>query len=152
MGRKPMVADTQTGNDFPFTDADILLLSPQFSPDGHWLTLHEPNSEITRQIYVLPFHTGRPTPRSEWIPVTDGKHLDRDPQWSPDGNLLYFLADREGIRGIYAQRLDAISKHPSGPPLEVKMFRSARRSMMLFVNSGDSSPRRSSGQTDISVR
>ena len=59
---------------------------------------------------------------------------------SPDGNLLYFLADRDGARGIYAQRLDPVTKHPSGGPFEVQMFRSARRSMMFFANSGDSSP------------
>jgi serine/threonine protein kinase len=134
------VVDMQANKEFPFTALDGQLLSPQFSPDGRWVTFHHRNTETTRQIYVLPFHEGRPTPRSEWIPVTDGKQLDREPQWSPDGNLLYFLADREGTRGIYAQRLDPASKHPVGTPFEVKMFRSARRSMMHFTNSGDSWP------------
>jgi Tol biopolymer transport system component len=132
--------DTQTHQEFQFTFTEGNLLSPQFSWDGRWVALHERNNETTRQIYVLPFHEGRPTPRSEWIPVTNGKQLDRDPQWSPDGNLLYFLADRDGARGIYAQRLEPVTKHSSGAPFEVKMFRSARRSMMLFANSGDSSP------------
>ena len=116
------------------------LFSPQFSRDGHWLVFHVPNSAATRQIYVMRFHAGRQTPRSEWIPITEGKQLDRDAQWSPDGNLLYFLADREGMRGIYAQRLDPTTKRPVQPPFEVRMFRSARRSMMHFDNSGASWP------------
>jgi len=116
------------------------LLSPWFSPDGRWVAMHTRNSEMTRQVYVLPFHPGRETPQSEWIPVSDGRQLDRDPKWSPDGNLVYFLADRDGVRGIYAQRLDLVTKHPSGTPFEVKMFRSTRRSMMYFSNSGQSSP------------
>jgi serine/threonine protein kinase len=134
-----IAVNAHTHEEFQFTEADILL-SPQFSWDGRWVAMHVRNSETSRQIYVLPFHEGRLTPRSEWIPVTDGKHLDREPQWSPDGNLLYFLADRDGARGIYAQRLNPATKHPSGAPFEVKMFRNARRSMMLFANSGDSSP------------
>jgi hypothetical protein len=36
---------------------------------------------------LLPLHAGRETPRSEWVAITDGKQLDREPKWSPDGNL-----------------------------------------------------------------
>jgi dipeptidyl aminopeptidase/acylaminoacyl peptidase len=112
------------------------LLSPQFSPDGRWVAMHVRTSEMTRRIYVLPFHPDRETPQSEWIAITDGKQLDRDPKWSPDGNTLYFLADRDGVRGFHAQRLDPATKRPSGPEFEVRMFRSTRRSMMYFSNSG----------------
>ena len=116
------------------------LLSPSFSPDNRWVAMHLRNSELTRQMFVLPFHPNGATPESEWIPISDGKQLDRDPKWSPDGNLLYFLADRDGARGIYAQRLDAVTRHPMGKPFEVKMFRSTRRSMMYFANTGLSAP------------
>ena len=137
-GGTTFVIQTQTREEVPI--ASEQLFSPQFSRDGHWLVFHVPNSAATRQIYVMRFHAGRQTPRSEWIPITEGKQLDRDAQWSPDGNLLYFLADREGMRGIYAQRLDPITKRPVQPPFEVRMFRSARRSMMHFDNSGASWP------------
>src|SRR5262249_12895572 len=80
------------------------------------------------------------SPQNEWVPITDGKQLDREPRWSPDGNLLYFLADRDGTRGIFGQRLDPMTKHPIEGPFEVMMFRSARRSMMHFKDSGQSSP------------
>ena len=137
-GGTTFAIQTNTGEEVPI--APEQLFSPQFSRDGHWLVFHVPNSAATRQIFVMRFQAGRQTPRSEWIPITEGKQLDRDAQWSPDGNLLYFLADRDGMRGIYAQRLDPMTKRPFQAPFEVKMFRSARRSMMHFDNSGASWP------------
>lgn len=79
---------------------------------------------------------GRPAPESEWIPVNDGKSLDRDPELSPDGNMLYWLADRGGVRGFWAVKLDPVTKRPAGPAFEVKMFPGTRRSMMRFTNTG----------------
>jgi Tol biopolymer transport system component len=131
--------DTATRDEFPFASGEKLR-SPWFSPDGRWVALHVRTTEVTRQIFVLPFHEGRETPRSEWIPITDGHHLDREPKWSPDGNLLYFLADREGARGIHAQRLDPATKRPLGSSFEVLLFRGTQRNMMHFANSGESSP------------
>jgi Tol biopolymer transport system component len=136
----PAAFDTETRREFRMASHESSrVLSPQFSRDGGWVVLHVANSEMTRQVFVLPFHEGRETPRGEWIPITDGKQLDRDPKWSPDGNLVYFLADREGARGIYAQKLDPATKHPVGRPFEVMMFRRTQRNMM-FPNSGQSSP------------
>jgi hypothetical protein len=133
--------DTQSGKQTPVAShLTIQVLSPQFSPDARWIAIHFRNAELTRQIFVLPLHPVRETPQREWIPITDGKQLDRDPKWSPDGRLLYFLADREGARGIYAQRVDSATGRPSGAAFAVKMFRSTRRSMMYFGNTGQSSP------------
>lgn len=108
--------------------------SPHLSPDEKWLAMHILNTESTRRILVAPFQFGRPAPEAEWIYITDGKTLDRDPQWSPDGNILYWLADRDGARGIHAVRLDPATKRPRDVAFEVKMFRGARRSMMPFDN------------------
>jgi Tol biopolymer transport system component len=133
--------DTQGGKRTPIASHPAMqVLSPQFSPDTRWIAMHVRNAELTRQVFVLPFHPDRETPQSEWIPITDGQKLDRDPKWSPDGRLLYFLADREGARGIYAQHVDPATGHPAGAAFEVKMFRSTRRSMMYFGNTGLSSP------------
>lgn len=108
--------------------------SPHLSPDEKWLAMHILNTESTRRILVAPFQFGRPAPEAEWIYITDGKTLDRDPQWSPDGNMLYWVADRNGARGINAVRLDPATKRQNGAAFEVKMFRGARRSMMPFGN------------------
>jgi hypothetical protein len=44
------------------------------------------------------------------------------------------------VRGIYARKLDPVTKHPVGPEFEVRMFRGTRRSMSMFPNSGVSRP------------
>jgi Tol biopolymer transport system component len=46
--------------------------------------------------------------------VTDGKALDREPRWSVDGNLIYVLSDRDGLRCIWARKLDPKTKQPIG--------------------------------------
>ena len=54
----------------------------EFSPDGRWLAYDSPESG-RREIYVVPF----PGMDSRWQVSTEG---GRFPQWSPDGNRLYF--------------------------------------------------------------
>jgi hypothetical protein len=64
-----------------------------------------------------------------WIPVTDGSANDREAYWSPDGNLLYFLSERDGFRCVWAERLNPASKNPVGAPFPVYHFHHARRSL-----------------------
>ncbi|MCI0435986.1 MAG: hypothetical protein L0271_20455, partial [Gemmatimonadetes bacterium] len=116
------------------------LLSPRFSPDGRWIVVHVRNSELTRRIYVVPLKEQVQDPVSDGIPITDGKSLDRDPQWSPDGNLLYWLHDHDGSRCIVARALEPKTKRPLGEMFFVAHFHNARRSMMPFTNTGASAP------------
>ena len=60
--------------------------------------------------------------------------MDRFPAWSLDGNVLYFVSERDGFRCIYAQRLTPDTKEPMDHPMDVYHFHVARRSMMNFVN------------------
>ena len=47
-------------------------------------------------------------------PLLDGSNFDRQPFWAPSGNLIYFLSDRDGSRCVWAQRVDARTRQPSG--------------------------------------
>ncbi|MFN7933868.1 MAG: protein kinase [Bryobacteraceae bacterium] len=116
------------------------LLSPVFSHDMRWIALHTRNSEVTRQIHILPFHENRESLPQEWIPITDDKGLERDPEWSPDGNLLYWQTDRDGFRCFIAQKLDPATKRPVGEPFFVQHFHDPSRSLQFFANTGASSP------------
>jgi hypothetical protein len=64
-----------------------------------------------------------------WIPITDGEGIERYADWSPEGNVLYFLSERDGFRCIRGQRLDSATKHPVGPPFDVYHFHHARQSL-----------------------
>jgi hypothetical protein len=105
------------------------------SPDERWIAFHTIQSATVRQVYVAPFHGPARIEEKEWIPVTDGGGMERYAAWSPDGNTLYFLSDRDGFRCIRAQRLDPTSKHPVGQPFDIGHFHHARRSLGNIVDS-----------------
>lgn len=112
------------------------LYNARFSPDLGWITFHAAmSSSTTRQIFIVPFRGEHPANTAggitdaDWIPVTDGSELDRDPYWSPDGNAIYFLSDRDGFRCVWMQRLDPATRRPAGPLLAVQHFHSARFSL-----------------------
>jgi eukaryotic-like serine/threonine-protein kinase len=97
-----------------------------FSWDDHWvvfktvqsLSLEQPPS----QILIAPVRHGVVAGETEWFPVTDEKTSDDKPQFSADGNTLYFTSTRDGYLCIWAQRLNPINKHPAGAPFAIEHF------------------------------
>jgi Tol biopolymer transport system component len=104
--------------------------APHLSWDNRWLTFYLVLPADTRhtQIFIVPVHDGIATPRNEWIEVTDGSAFDVIPEFSPNGNLLYFESQRDGSRCIWALRLDPVTKRASVAPFPVYHFHSARQS------------------------
>jgi serine/threonine protein kinase len=109
---------------------------PTFSPDERWISFQAQTSVLGRTIYVAPIRGDAEIPQNEWIAVTDGKSLDREPCWSPDG-VIYFLSDRDGFACVWAVRVDAQTKHPAGPPFPVMHFHNSRRALSNIVNTAD---------------
>jgi len=110
----------------PLQHPDWQLHSPRFSPDERWIAFHATNNPTTRRIFVAPFLMAKAASQSEWIAVTSGKELDREPRWSPDGNLLYFISERDGFRCLWAQRLHSVKKRPVGSPFAVHHLHRSR--------------------------
>jgi Tol biopolymer transport system component len=109
---------------------DLILSSSRFSRDGKWIAFHAlRNANNTAQIWIAPAGPAMPAPQTEWIAVTDGSALERDPAWSPDGRFLYFVTERDGFRCIWARPLNPVTKRPSGEPFAVRHFHSARFSL-----------------------
>ncbi|HYM10748.1 MAG TPA: protein kinase [Bryobacterales bacterium] len=127
-----MVRDLDSGHDTLFlAHPKYSVTAARFSPDGRWVVFQTVIEAATRrQIFVAPIRNGVAAGQAEWIPITDGSGLDRNAVWSPDGNLLYFLSERDGFRCFWAQHLDPATKRPAGPPLAVYHFHQARRSLM----------------------
>jgi eukaryotic-like serine/threonine-protein kinase len=101
----------------------------RFSPDGRWLSFHAIPGPEARRVYVVPFKGAVLQDETAWIPITDGEGMERYADWSPDGNVLYFLSERDGFRCVRGQRLDPATKHPVGPPFDVYHFHHARQSI-----------------------
>ena len=106
------------------------LWESRFSPDDRWISVLEVlESEGRTRIWVAPFRDGLSPRTDEWVSVTSGDHWDDKPQWSPDGNLMYFTSQRDGFHCLWAQRLRPETKEPRGPVFLVQHFHSARLSM-----------------------
>jgi tricorn protease-like protein len=98
---------------------------PQFSPDDRWLTFTASVGANPQKVYVAPL---RAQTEGDWIAVTDALSGVLNPDWSPDGNLIYFLSRQDGLQCIWAQRLDPSTKRPVGSPFEIHHFSSSRLS------------------------
>jgi hypothetical protein len=69
---------------------------PAWSPDGTRIAFSAWRRGGWRDILVIELATGKVDE------VTRDRAIDRQPQWSSDGSLLYFASDRTGISNIYA--------------------------------------------------
>jgi hypothetical protein len=89
--------ESQSG---PVEAPSNLLSNPHFSWDNLWITFYVVTGLTARQIFIAPFRGGVAPAHKEWIAVTDGLGMDREPQWSPDDNLIYFLSQRDQFQCI----------------------------------------------------
>jgi Tol biopolymer transport system component len=115
----------------------VLLDGGRMSADGKWVAFHSSdNATRSTQVWIAPVDLERPVPHSEWIAISERSHLARDPGWSPAGNCLYFVSERDGFRCIWARRLDTATRRPLGDSFPVHHFHSARQSLRFLRNMG----------------
>lgn len=111
--------------------ATYRLHGARFSPDGGWVAFHAETAPDKRRIFIARLKGNTLGGESQWIPVTAGTDIDIIPAWSPDGNLLYFLSQRDGFRCIWAQRLNPATKAAMDPPFAVEHFHTGARALLM---------------------
>lgn len=118
-GRSLMSLDTATGRKDVLLHSDTHVpMEAEFSPDGHWIALTLNTVGRDRITGVLVPFQDRLAGEHAWIPVTEEiYHLSL--HWSPSGTLIYYFSTRDDFRCIWAQRLDPVSKRPTGSPFAV---------------------------------
>lgn len=96
------------------------LFNQRFSPDQHWIAFlaHDLTYSSTSTVYVIPAGGGA------WRALTDGAAFDDKPRWGPDGRVLYFVSNRDGVNNVWARRFDPARGAPVGEPFQVTSFRS----------------------------
>jgi len=98
----------------------------KFSPDGRWVTFETVHGNRSR-LYVAAIRSDvLPASENEWIPVTAMKAGADKPRWSPDGNLIYFISNRDGFFCLWAQRVSPpIPSNRSARPCLLRTFTGA---------------------------
>lgn len=95
------------------------LFQSHFSPDGRWIVFEATRNQplgMESTLYVVSADGG------PWIRITDGKHWDDKPRWSPDGKTIYFLSERGGFFNVWATRFDPARGARSGDAFPVTLF------------------------------
>jgi len=105
------------------------LFQAKYSPDDRWLAVEAVRTQGDSRIYVVPLKDGSPGAIDSWIPIVDEDAWADKPRWSPDGNSLYFISQRDGFRCVWAQPLDRETKQPSGAALAVQHFHTSGLSL-----------------------
>jgi len=83
------VMDKATGEQIKVTDSDEDIRSSMaWSPDGKWLAYAQAASNTFSQIHAFNIDS------KKRIAMTSDRANSLSPQWSTDGNWLYFLSDR----------------------------------------------------------
>ncbi len=113
----------------------VLLSHPKYnphtvvlSPDQRWAVFR---TSVGRRepLWITPIRDGRAAAEEkDWILLSEG--LNGFAWWSPDGNLLYMLSQRDGNECIWAQRLDLKTKRPSGEAFAVYHLHGARLTLI----------------------
>ena len=133
--------DLRTGKERDFLSyPGMAMVHAFFSWDDRWVVFRKLSfvPMPTAQILIAPVRNGSAAGEAEWIAITDGKHGDDKPQFSADGNTVYFTSTRDEYLCIWAQRLDPITKHPLGSPFAYEHFHNAEgRTAVLHQGSSD---------------
>ena len=101
----------------------------QLSPDGRWASAMEWSSADRARIIIFPFRA-MPVPPADWVALTEDQSVEEEHVWSPQGDAIYFVSERDGSRCVWMRKLDPATRHPVGPVMPVLHLHGARRSMI----------------------
>jgi WD40-like Beta Propeller Repeat len=125
------VLDVASGRQSLFlSKPEYNLFQARYSPDHRAVAVNACTEKTGCWVFIVPLN-------SEGIPLTDGwiamdhpSLWDDKPRWSPNGDLLYFISDRDGHLCLWAQRLDGGTKRPIGAPFPLYHFHNSRLAMI----------------------
>ncbi len=105
------------------------LFQAKFSPDNRAVVLVACAPTVGCRLFVAPLKSDGTPETDNWIEIDHPSWWDDKPRWSPDGNLIYFISDRDGQFCLWAQRLENRTKQPVGTPFALYHFHNSRLAM-----------------------
>jgi len=126
--------DLATGKTGTYLESSrFALYHATFTYDGRWITfnaLDRQTSPSRLQVLAAPFQLDTPSKEGNWIRVVSDQHWNDKPRWSPDGNRIYFVSDRDDFACLWSQPLEPETKRPAGPPMPLYHIHNVRRSIL----------------------
>ena len=104
------------------------LYAASFSPNDRWVVFTANLSANESRVYVIE-RGEQAVPESRWIQISDSDTISTFGKWSPNGETVYFISDRDGFRCIWSRQLDAASMKPVGDHQDVYHSHGARFSL-----------------------
>ncbi|MBZ5623410.1 MAG: protein kinase [Acidobacteriia bacterium] len=102
----------------------------RLSPNRRWVVFSGRSlGSAVRHIWIAPVRKEGVVKEDELIPVTDVDAEEKEPYWSPGGDLVYFLSGRDASTCIWARQVDPATEQPRGPAFPVAHFHHARQSI-----------------------
>jgi len=105
------------------------IVSARFSPDGRWIAFRRELAGFRGALLAAPFQGAQAIPEEKWVEIISAGNVNDKPRWGPNGNILYFLSNRERNLGVWMQRLDPATKKPVGEPQSLRQFPLIRQSL-----------------------
>jgi Tol biopolymer transport system component/DNA-binding winged helix-turn-helix (wHTH) protein len=125
----PIAPNAQTTVKKVTSNPGYELYQAHLSPDNRWIVFeavaNSPNPESA--LYVVPASGG------PWTRITDGRHWDDKPRWSPDGGTIYFVSGPGGFFNIWGIRFDPAQGKPVGQPFQISKFDSPRLMILRSI-------------------
>ena len=100
-------------------DPAYFLDQSRISSDGQWIVyeaIRDLPTKLESKLFITRLSGG------QRIQITDGKHWDDKPLWSPDGKSIYFLSGREGFYNVWGLRFDSAHGNIVGDVFQVTAF------------------------------
>jgi Tol biopolymer transport system component/predicted Ser/Thr protein kinase len=110
------------------------LLDTDLSWDDRWLAIQTGEPDGKMAISVAPLREPPISPE-EWVEIAGRDVWVGAPRWSPDGNTLYYLSDRDDFICLWAQSLDPDTREPVGDPFSIAHAHTSSMSMMPMSRS-----------------
>jgi Tol biopolymer transport system component len=96
--------------------AEYSLFQAKYSPDCRAIVVNACAEKTGCWVFIVPLKEDGTPQADHWIAIEHPSFWDDKPRWSPNGNLLYFVSDRDGHLCLWAQRLNGGTKQPIGTP------------------------------------
>jgi Tol biopolymer transport system component len=105
------------------------VFSPSVTQDAKWMAMVMRKAPSEHRVIAFPLLNGAAAPESEWVSVAGPGFWVDKPRWSPGGNVLYYVSDRDGFVCIWSRRVDARTRKPVEDERAVAHFHRGRNSL-----------------------